>query len=108
MDGSLLKVGEIHRDLGQAAHEEARALDETHATAGEAHGLSNLLCDLDIRCVQENVIGDQELSGAHDRRTGCGMNACFANIGASCRIGPDFGTNSFKLSPSNILQTLPF
>ena len=31
MDGGLLEVGEVHGDLGQAAHQESGAFDETQA-----------------------------------------------------------------------------
>src|SRR5947209_15523940 len=102
MNGSLLKISEIHRDLSQAAHQEARALEEAHAAARKAHRLRNLLRDFDIRCVQEDVVGNQEFSSAHYRRPCRGMNARFANIGAPRRIGRDLGANSFELSSPNI------
>src|SRR5579864_6065511 len=108
MDRRLFEVGQVHRDLGQAAHQESSALYESHSTARKAHRLGDFLGDFDVWRVQENVIGNQEFARADDGSP-CGrMDAGFANVRTARGIGGDLGADAFELSAANIFQALAF
>ena len=108
MDGRLLEVGQVHRDLGQAAHQESRALHKAHAAVREAHGLGDFLGDIDVGRVEEDVVGDQKLARADHRRARRGMHARLAKIRTARGVGGDLGADAFELAAANILQALAF
>ena len=41
MHRRLLKIGQVHRNLRQAAHQKSRCLDEAQPAGGKAHGLGD-------------------------------------------------------------------
>jgi hypothetical protein len=108
VDGRLLEVGQVHRDLGQAAHQKAGALDEAQAAARKTHGFGDFLGDLDVGRIQEDVVGNEKLARAYDRGSGRGMHARLAEIGLARGIGRYFGADAFELAAANILQVLAF
>src|SRR5208282_2077911 len=108
MDGRLFEVGEIHRDLGQAANGKSCTLDETESAIRKAHGLGDFLRDVDVGRVEEDVVGDEKLARSHDGCSGGGMNARFAEVGAAGGIGRYLVANAFKLPAANVFQILAF
>ena len=108
MNGRLLEVGEIHRHLGQAAHQETRAFYEAHAAIRKTHRLSNFFGDVDVGRVEKHVISDEEFARADDRGARCGMHTGLAEIRAACGVGGDLGADAFELAAANIFQALSF
>ena len=108
MDGRLLKVGQIHRDLGQAAHQESRALDVAQPAGGEAHRLGNLLGDGHVGRVQEDVVGHQRLARADHRGSGGWVHARLAEVGFAGGVGGDLVANALELAAANVFKILPF
>ncbi len=106
MDGSLVEVGQVHRDLGEAADEEAGSLDEAQAAAGKAHGFGDFLRDGDIGRIQKDVVGNEKFARADYGRSGGGMDARLAEIGAARGVGGDFSADAFELAAANVLQIL--
>ena len=74
----------------------------------KAHGLRDLLGDVDVGRIQEDVVGNQKLARADDRRAGRGMHAGLAEIGLARGIGRNVGADAFELAAANILQVLAF
>ena len=108
VDGSLLEVGEVHRDLGHAAHQESGALDEAQAAGRKAHGFRDFLGNADVGRIQEDVVGDQKLARSYYGCAGRGMHAGLAEIGLARGIGRDFVADAFELAAANVLQILTF
>ena len=107
MDRRLLEVGQVHRDLRHAAHQEARAFDEAQAAGREAHRLGDLLGDADIGGVQKDVIGDQRLARADDRRSRRRMHARLAEVRLALRLRGDLVADALELAAADIFQILP-
>jgi hypothetical protein len=107
VDRRLLEVGQVHGDLGHAAHQEARALDVAQAAGGEAHGLGDLFGDGHVGGVQENVVGDQRLARADDGGSGGGMHARLAEVGLAGRVGGDLVADALELAAADVFQILP-
>src|SRR6185437_11352546 len=61
-DRRLLKVRKVHGNLGQPADLKSRPLHKPQPAGGEANGLGNLFCDINIRRVQEHVVRDERLA----------------------------------------------
>ena len=108
MDRRLLEIGEIHRDLREAAHQKAGTLYEAHASAGKAYGLGDLFRDIDVRGVKEDVVGNQKLARSYHGCASGGVNPRFAKIRPPNGISANFSTNPFELSAANVLKPLPF
>src|ERR1700722_8638330 len=108
MDRSLLEIGEVHGDLGEAANEKSSAFDKAQTSGGKADGFGNLLGDIHIRRVEENVVGDESFAGSNDGGSGGGVNFWLAEIGLAGRVGGDVGADAFELAPANVFQILAF
>src|SRR5205823_7612038 len=106
MDGRLLKVSQVHGDLGLASHQKSRTFHISKATGRKPDGLGDLLRDLDVGRVQKNVIGDQELASSHNACSRGGMKTGFAEVRFPRRIGDDFSTNALELSTPDVLEIL--
>src|SRR5690348_9790997 len=108
MDGRLLEIGEIHRDLSQAAHEETCSLDEAHSATRKAHSLGDSLRDVDVGRIQEDVVRDKKFAGANNGRASRWMDPRFSKIWLTRRVGRDIIADAFKLPASDVLKILPF
>src|SRR3984957_13416679 len=106
MHWRLLEVGEVHGNLRHAADQKSRAFDEAHAAVGEAHRLGDLFSDLDVRCVEKNVVGDQKFPRPPNGCTGSRMNASLSDIGTACRIRRNFRADALELAAANIFEAL--
>src|SRR5208337_2034082 len=104
--GSLLKVGQVHGNLGQTAHQESGALHKAQTAIGETHGLRDFFRDLNVGRVEEDVVSDEKLARAHDGCARCRMHAGLAKIRAAGRIGRDLGADAFELPATDVLQIL--
>ena len=107
VDGSLLKVGQVHRNLRQPADQKSRAFDEAHAAARKADRFGDLLRNLDVGGVEKNVVSNQKFARANDRRSGRRMHPGFTIIGFARRVGYDVRANAFELSAPDVFQVLP-
>src|ERR1700687_2541027 len=106
MDGSLFEIGQVHRNLGQAAHQESGALDKAQPATRNAHSFRDFFGNVNVRRIQEDVVGNQELARTDDGCAGRGMHARFAEIGRARGIGRYVGTDAFELAATSILQVL--
>ena len=106
VDRRLLEVGQVHRDLGHAAHQESRALDEAQAAGRKAHGLGDLLRNGDVGRVEKDVVGDERLARAHHGRAGGGMDARLAEIGLARGVGGNFVANALELAAADVFKIL--
>src|SRR5438067_1159904 len=107
MNRSLLKVGQVHRNLRLPANQKPGSLYEAQPAGREADRLGNLLCDLDIRRVQEDVVSDKELARAYHASPSSRMQAGLSKIRLARGIGCNLLTNAFELPAPNIFQVLP-
>ena len=107
MDRGLLKICQVHRDLRQPAHRKSRTLDVAQSSAREAHRLCHFLGNLNIRRVQEDVVGDEKLSRSHNRRAGRRMHPRLAKIRLARRIGRNLRPDTLELPAADVLQILP-
>src|SRR5205085_11808296 len=103
---SLLKVGQVHRDLRQPSHQKSSALHKTQAAGREAHGLRYPLGNFDVGSIKKNVVGNKKLARAHDCCAGRRMHAWLSEVWPASRIGGDIRANAFKLSASDVFQVL--
>ena len=106
--GSLLEVGQVHGNLGHAAHQESRGFDVAQAAGGKAYGLGDLFGYGDVRGVQKDVVGHEKLARAHHGGSGRGMHAWLTEVRLARRVGCNVVTNSLELAATNVLQILPF
>src|SRR6185437_9773165 len=106
-DRRLLKVRKVHGNLGQPADLKSRALNKAQPAGGEADGLGNFFCDINVGGVQEHVVSNESLASSHHGCSGGGMAAGVAEIGLPCRIHQNVFPQAFKLSATNIFQILP-
>src|ERR1700740_3678245 len=107
MDGRLLEIGEIHGDLGHAAHNESRALYKTQSSARKANCLGNVFRNLDIRRAEKNVVSDKRFARADRCDPSRRMYSCIAEVRLPGRIGRDLGTDAFELPAANGFQVVP-
>src|SRR5208337_3045464 len=108
VDGSLLEVGEVHRDLSQATHQKSSALDEAQAATRSAHRFRDFLGNVDVGRIQEDVIGNEKFARSNHGCPGRGMHARLTEIRLARRIGGNLRADAFELTAANILQVLPF
>src|ERR1700722_3638876 len=101
MHWRLLEVGEVHGNLRHAADQKSRAFDEPHAAVGETNRLGDFLCNLDVRSVQKNVVGDQKFSRPHNGCACSRMNAWLTDIGTACRVRRNFRADALELATAN-------
>src|SRR5208282_4391342 len=97
VDGSLFEVGQVHGDLGEFADEEAGGFDVAQAAGGETDGFGDLAGDVDVGCIEEDVVGDKGLARADDGGAGGGMDAGLAEVGAAGGVGDDFVAQALEL-----------
>ena len=105
-DGSALKVGEVHGNLGQVARLQVHAhgLDVAQAAAGKTDSLADFLGDADVAGVQVDVVSDQKLPRPDHSGAGGGVQARLANVGRALRVGDDFLAQALELSATDVLQ----
>src|SRR5262249_35085421 len=102
----LFEIGEVDRDLREMSGGEVdtHGLDETDTAVRAADGLGNLAGDADIAGVEVNVVGDQELSCAHDDGAGGRVANGVADVGAAGFDYAHLGYERFELAAADVLE----
>src|SRR5579862_3249405 len=106
MNRCLLKVGQVHRNLRLAPHQETSAFHEPQAACRKTHRLGDLLGDVDVAGVEKDVVSDQEFSGSDHRGAGGRVHARLAKVRLACRVGRDLITDAFELSAPDVFEVL--
>ncbi len=106
---SLLKRSQIHGDLGliPGFQFNAQSLDVRQTSAGFADGFGNGACNPDVRCVQIDVVGDQQIPCADCGGACAGMELAVPKSGR--RLEPDASScsQSLKLAAPDVFQADP-
>src|SRR6266567_7468087 len=108
MNGRLLEIGQIHRDLCLPAYKKSCSLYKTQPASREAHRLRNFLRNINVGGVQENVVCDEELARAYNAGSGSGMELHLTKIRLARRVCGNLIANAFELAAPYVLQILPF
>src|SRR5439155_1208115 len=112
-DARGLKIGEVHRDLGQAAGFEihSHGFDAREAAARSADLLGNGFRYAHLWSVEVDVVGDQKLARSDYRRARRGVQSSLPELRTKVRlalgIGEDFLADAFKLPAPDVLEVAP-
>src|SRR6202023_2421079 len=81
-------VGEVHRHLDQAAvgEREAESLDVGQTTGGGADGFCDVFGDLQVGCLEVDVVGDQRNPRPDRRRPGSGVDRGRSFVRGAVRV----------------------
>ena len=102
-EGRLAEVGEVHRDLRAAIHEQAQPFDIAQPARRMPNGLGDFLGDVHIARGEIHVEGDQRIARADD---GCSRRAKSGGteIGLALGVGFDLGFEPLVLTFADVFE----
>src|SRR6185312_937806 len=98
----LLEIGQVHGNLSEPADLKSSSLHIAQAAGRETDRLGDLFRHVDIRGVQENVIGNECFAGAHHRCASRWMAARIPEVRFAGWIDNDIVAKAFKLPATNV------
>ncbi len=107
VDGSLLGVHEVHRDLGLPIHFEAETFHIAQTAGGSANGFGDALGHGQVLGGTEvDVVRHEEGPGADGGDAGGGVHAFGTEVGLARRDPADLVADSLELSAAHVGEVL--